>query len=529
MARTKQTARKSTGGKAPRKQLATKAARKSAPATGGVKKPHRYRPGTVALREIRRYQKSTELLIRKLPFQRLVREIAQDFKTDLRFQSSAVMALQEASEAYLVGLFEDTNLCAIHAKRVTIMPKDIQLARRIRGERQQAHSSLDLPGSDGGALVVVRQAGSLAGDALEDVVDERIHDAHSLGRNARVRVDLLQHLVHVDRVTLLATTLALLAIFLLRFGHRLLRTLFRGRSRLGRGKQGGKARAKAKTRSSRAGLQFPVGRVHRLLRKGSYSERVGAGAPVYLAAVLEYLTAEILELAGNAARDNKKTRIIPRHLQLAIRNDEELNKLLGKVTIAQGGVLPNIQAVLLPKKTESHHKSKDRGASRVRMASGGCMPIYHQMMIAIILTILDSRFKMARTKQTARKSTGGKAPRKQLATKAARKSAPATGGVKKPHRYRPGTVALREIRRYQKSTELLIRKLPFQRLVREIAQDFKTDLRFQSSAVMALQEASESYLVGLFEDTNLCAIHAKRVTIMPKDIQLARRIRGERA
>ena len=117
------------------KTLATKAARKSAPATGGVKKPHRYRPGTVALREIRRYQKSTDLLIRKLPFQRLVREIAQDFKTDLRFQGSAVLALQEAAEAYLVGLFEDTNLCAIHAKRVTIMPKDIQLARRIRGER----------------------------------------------------------------------------------------------------------------------------------------------------------------------------------------------------------------------------------------------------------------------------------------------------------------------------------------------------------------------------------------------------------
>ncbi|KAH0907594.1 hypothetical protein HID58_039421 [Brassica napus] len=181
-----------------------------------------FRPGTVALREIRKYQKSTELLIRKLPFQRLVREIAQDFKTDLRFQSSAVAALQEAAEAYLVGLFEDTNLCAIHAKRVTIMPKDIQLARRIR-------------------------------------------------------------------------------------------------------------------------------------------------------------------------------------------------------------------------------------------------------------------------------------------------------------------VALREIRKYQKSTELLIRKLPFQRLVREIAQDFKTDLRFQSSAVAALQEAAEAYLVGLFEDTNLCAIHAKRVTIMPKDIQLARRIRGERA
>ncbi|XP_030840799.1 histone H3-like centromeric protein CSE4 [Strongylocentrotus purpuratus] len=286
MARTKQTARKSTGGKAPRKQLATKAARKSAPSTGGVKKPHRYRPGTVALREIRRYQKSTELLIRKLPFQRLVREIAQDFKTELRFQSAAIGALQEASEAYLVGLFEDTNLCAIHAKRVTIMPKDIQLARRIRGERA-----------------------------------------------------------------------------------------------------------------------------------------------VYYSRAFQLL-----------------------------------------------------------------HRSI-----------------------------------MARTKQTARKSTGGKAPRKQLATKAARKSAPSTGGVKKPHRYRPGTVALREIRRYQKSTELLIRKLPFQRLVREIAQDFKTELRFQSAAIGALQEASEAYLVGLFEDTNLCAIHAKRVTIMPKDIQLARRIRGERA
>ncbi|XP_011788439.1 PREDICTED: histone H3.3 [Colobus angolensis palliatus] len=104
-------------------------------AAGVGSAPARCRPGTVALREIRRYQKSTELLIRKLPFQRLVREIAQDFKTDLRFQSAAIGALQEASEAYLVGLFEDTNLCAIHAKRVTIMPKDIQLARRIRGER----------------------------------------------------------------------------------------------------------------------------------------------------------------------------------------------------------------------------------------------------------------------------------------------------------------------------------------------------------------------------------------------------------
>nr|XP_033471215.1 uncharacterized protein LOC117249587 [Epinephelus lanceolatus] len=305
MARTKQTARKSTGGKAPRKQLATKAARKSAPATGGVKKPHRYRPGTVALREIRRYQKSTELLIRKLPFQRLVREIAQDFKTDLRFQSSAVMALQESSES--------------------------------------------------------------------------VHHIHG-------------------------------------------------------------------------GDRLPLG-------------VLGVGDGV---------TDDVLQ--------------------------EDLEHPAGLLVDETGDTLHT--------------------AAASQTADGG---------FGDSLDVITENFTMARTKQTARKSTGGKAPRKQLATKAARKSAPATGGVKKPHRYRPGTVALREIRRYQKSTELLIRKLPFQRLVREIAQDFKTDLRFQSSAVMALQESSEAYLVGLFEDTNLCAIHAKRVTIMPKDIQLARRIRGERA
>ena len=124
--------------------LQKKAAKKSgmkAP-KAGVKKLHRFQPGTVALKEIWRYQKSTELLIRKLPFQRLVQEIAGDHKVitsplcgKVRFQSLAIKALQEASEAYIVGLFEDTNLCAIHAKQVTIMPKDIQLARRIHGER----------------------------------------------------------------------------------------------------------------------------------------------------------------------------------------------------------------------------------------------------------------------------------------------------------------------------------------------------------------------------------------------------------
>merc|ERR1712038_1409895 len=114
--------------------------------------------------------------------------------------------------------------------------------------------------------------------------------------------------------------------------------------------KGKKKSTKSVSRSARAGLQFPVGRISRYLRKGRYAPRVGGGAPVYLAAVMEYLAAEVLELAGNAARDNRRSRITPRHLQLAIRNDEELNPLLGRATIAQGGVLPNIHAVLLPKK-----------------------------------------------------------------------------------------------------------------------------------------------------------------------------------
>ena len=127
----------------------------------------------------------------------------------------------------------------------------------------------------------------------------------------------------------------------------------------GKGGKGGRGKSdkKSQSRSSKAGLQFPVGRIGRFLKKGKFATRVGAGAPVYLAAILEYLTAEILELAGNAARDNKKTRIIPRHIQLAVRNDEELNKLFGGVTIAQGGVLPNIHSVLIPK------SSKKEGAA----------------------------------------------------------------------------------------------------------------------------------------------------------------------
>ena len=137
---------------------------------------------------------------------------------------------------------------------------------------------------------------------------------------------------------------------------------------------------------------------------------------------------------------------------------------------------------------------------------------------------------MARTKSHPHKKSVEKAPRKKITSKAARKGAqpPDAGRVKKPHRFRAGTVALREIRRYQKTTDLLLRKLPFQRLVREIAQE-QGEVRWQKSAIMALQEAAEAYLTGLFDDSQILAIHAKRVTIFPKDMQLARRVRGERS
>lgn len=119
----------------------------------------------------------------------------------------------------------------------------------------------------------------------------------------------------------------------------------------GRGKTG-KSTTGKETRSRKAGIQFPVGRISRYLKKGKYATRVGAGAPVYLSAVMEYLAAEVLELAGNAAKDNKKTRIIPRHIQLAVRNDDELGKMMSKAIISSGGVIPNINTYLLPKKNK---------------------------------------------------------------------------------------------------------------------------------------------------------------------------------
>ena len=140
-------------------------------------------------------------------------------------------------------------------------------------------------------------------------------------------------------------------------------------AKTGKSGRGSSAAKKSTSSSAKAGLQFPVGRIGRFLKKGRYAPRVGAGAPVYLASVLEYLTAEILELAGNAARDNKKSRIVPRHIQLAVRNDEELNKLLGGVTISQGGVLPNIHSVLLPKKSGSSDAAPKKASSKKSKAA----------------------------------------------------------------------------------------------------------------------------------------------------------------
>ena len=135
----KKAAKKNSQSQTSKKSPSSQAGKKSAPAEGGVKKTHRFRPGTVALREIKRYQKKTENLLPRAPFQRLVRSISDSIDPDLRFQAQALLAVQEAAEAYLVGLFEDTNLCAIHANRVTVMKKDLDLARRIRGDRNRDH------------------------------------------------------------------------------------------------------------------------------------------------------------------------------------------------------------------------------------------------------------------------------------------------------------------------------------------------------------------------------------------------------
>lgn len=231
------------------------------------------------------------------------------------------------------------------------------------------------------------------------------------------------------------------------------------------------------TKSSRAGLLFPVTRT-KLFFKG-LKVRIGMGAPVYLAAVLEYLTAEVLELSGNVTRDVKKIRITLRHIHLAIDGDEELSKLTtkNKIMLSGAGVTPNIHSSLLPKKVLIDKNDPSKGYKTV-------------------------------AKKTKRK---------------------AVEGEKLPHRYRAGTVAIRQIQKMQKQSECTqFARLPFNRLVREIGQDYD-DLKYSADALLALQLYIESYLVNLLKDANLNAIHAGRTRVTPKDLQLARRIRNDGA
>jgi histone H3 len=249
---------------------------------------------------------------------------------------------------------------------------------------------------------------------------------------------------------------------------------------------------------------FPVGRVARRLKRGKYAENIGPGAAVYLAAVIQYLIAECLDLAGDRCKDAKVKRIIPRHLMLAIRNDDEFNRLV-KATIAWGGVIPFIPFPF---------RSCSYGALFSPPEFDGFENFYSEIpvfckedmeclsLLNVSITRIDAFIA---------------------------KFVEDYPFVAKNLRVLRGTNPLKEIREQQFKTDFSFQKLPFERLVREIAQDYKTDLMFTPDSLLAIQTAAEDYIIGLFEDANLEAIHSKRVTIMPKDIQIARRARGEKS
>ena len=172
MPKSKVAAKAKAASKMPGKVKGSKMIKKAAPAEGGMKdrKKNRYKPGTVTLREVKRYQKTTDMLLPRASFQRLVRSITMDMDHSLRFQSQALHALQEASEAYIVGLFEDTNLCAIHAKRMTVMKKDMDLARRIRGDRMNDFRDLQPKTGEEVFLMLPQSSNSEAMAMLRDQV-----------------------------------------------------------------------------------------------------------------------------------------------------------------------------------------------------------------------------------------------------------------------------------------------------------------------------------------------------------------------
>lgn len=311
-------------------------------------------------------------------------------------------------------------------------------------------------------------------------------------------------------------------------------------------------------RSAMSGLQFSVSRAENGLRKHAGKLRVGSKAPVYLAGVLEYISAEILELSGNAAHDNKKTRITPRHIFLATHYDEELKELLSDVVITEGGLIPHIHSSLLPKKEYGGSQDGGRGKglgkkgavrhrkvlrdiiqgitknalqrlaykAGVKMMSG----LMYEELRGVMRMFLENKLRgaIAVTEHHGRKTVMRGdlvASTKGNAILNYKGDSKLVGGAKSA----PGTVSLRKIRGFQKSVMYLIQRAPFQRLVREIGQEFKMNLRYDSLFMDALQTLTEAYLVDLLKDTNLLAIHAHRTTIQPRDLQLARRINQKKS
>jgi histone H3 len=229
------------------------------------------------------------------------------------------------------------------------------------------------------------------------------------------------------------------------------------------------------TKESRADLRFSVTRTEGFFN--IYRRKVQSTTKVHMAAVLEFITAEIFEEAVKYSKSNKKKQVTPRHIFMAIHTDDDLSSLLPD-TVYDGGVVPHIHKALL-----KDGKKGDEEETPVDMK-------------------VTTKLKKASKKKGAAST--------------------------KKRRFRPGTVALKEIRYFQRASETLIRRQPFTRLVREVAQDFKDDLRFQMSAIDVLHRFIEAKLIDMMEKANRTAIHAKRVTVMPKDLQLARRLAGER-
>lgn len=311
-------------------------------------------------------------------------------------------------------------------------------------------------------------------------------------------------------------------------------------------------------KSARAGVIVSIGRVARHLKK-NLDMRVSGDAPVYMAAVLQYVVAELLELAGNVARNQKKVRITPRHIALALMNDRELEKLYNKVVIASGGVLPNIAAALLPRKKKRVKRRRKQmggaaGAKRhrrilrdniygvtnpaikrlarkagIKRVGGllyesvrGIIKMHlNELVRKAVLAMENERVKTLKARhvhyalQNMDRFMAGLGYGKQMIN--------LTGGAKK-RKFKPGTVALREIRRLQKTTDLQLAKEPFRRLIKETMQEHVDDARLGAKATHLLQSEVENYVVDLLKKAHQIALHSGRITVSPKDLQLADRI-----